>query len=126
MPRAKKSVTKIESDYMKQYDHHKEREKRKKQRLIRRLVLFSIVAAVAFSMLATYHIKQRTLNAEKQNEYEQLEEELADLEKEEANLKEEINLLNDEEYVLEIARTNYFFSKKGELIFKMPDEEGSY
>ncbi len=59
-------------------------------------------------------------------EYEQLQDELATLKKDEKNMKEEITLLNDEEYVLEIARTNYFFSKEGELIFNIPQEKPSY
>jgi len=123
---AKKKITRLDSNYMQQYDAYMERQKRKKQRLIRRLVLFSIIAVIAIGSMATYHIKQRVLQAEKSEEYEQLEEDLAKLEDQEAHYLEEIKLLNDEEYVLEIARTNYFFSKEGELIFKIPDEEPSY
>lgn len=111
---------------MQQYDAHMERQKRKKQRLIRRLVLFSLIAIIAIGSMATYHFKQRVLQAEKSEEYEQLADELTTLEKEEKDYREEIELLNDEEYVLEIARTNYFFSKEGELIFKIPDEDPSY
>jgi cell division protein DivIC len=111
---------------MQQYDAHVERQKRKKQRLIRRLVLFSIIVAIAIGSMASYHMTQRALHTEKEEQYEQLQEELAVLQNEENDMKEEINLLNNEEYVLEIARTNYFFSKEGELIFKLPDEEPSY
>lgn len=126
MPIKKKTVTKIDSSYMNQYGAYIERQKKKKQRLIRRLVLFSIILVVTIGSMATYHVKQRILHAEKSEQYNQLEEQLVSLKKEEQNLFEEIDLLNDEEYVLEIARTNYFFSKKGELIFKTPDEERSY
>lgn len=122
----RKPVTRLESSYLQQYDVYIERQKRKKQRLIRRLVLFLFVALLAIGSMTTYHIKQRIVHAEKQEQYEQLEDQLVTLKKEESNLIEEIDLLNDEEYVLEIARTNYFFSKKGELIFKIIDEEPSY
>ena len=44
------------------------------------------------------------------------------LEKEEKNLTEEISLLNNDEYVLELARTNYFLSKEDELIFLTDDK----
>lgn len=111
---------------MQQYDAHKGRQKRKKQRLIRRLVLFSIVAIIAIGSMTTYHVKQRVLQAETQENYEQMKDKMAKLENREANLKEEIQLLQNEEYVLDIARTNYFFSKEGELIFKLPDAEPSY
>lgn len=121
-----KTVTKIHSSYVHQYDAYMERRKRKKQRLIRRLVLFAVVAVLAIGSLTFYHLNQRAVYAEKQKEYEQLEKELAKLKKEEEQLEEEIELLNDEEYVLDIARTNYFFSKDGEMIFKLPDEKPSY
>lgn len=111
---------------MQQYDAYVDRQKRKKKRLIRRLVLFSLIAVIAFGSMATYHIKQRVLHAEKTEEYEALQQDLAELEKQENNLKEEVELLKDEDYVLEIARTNYFFSKEGELIFKIPEEDPSY
>jgi cell division protein DivIC len=122
----KKTVTRLESSYLKQYDVYIERQKRKKQRLIRRLVMFSFIAILAIGSMATYHVKQRTIHADKKAEYEQLEDQLVTLKKKESLLHEEIDLLNDEEYVLEIARTNYFFSKKGELIFKIIDEDPSY
>ncbi|RYG72685.1 septum formation initiator family protein [Lentibacillus lipolyticus] len=122
----KKTVTRLDSNYMQQYDAYVARQRRKKKRLVRRLALFSVVVMVVVGSLTAYHFKQRALHAEKQEQYEQLQDRLANLEKREQNLKEEINLLNNEEYVLEIARTNYFFSKEGELIFKIPDKAPSY
>jgi len=126
VPFKKKNVTRLDSNYMQQYDAYIERQKRKKQRLKRRLILFSIVVAIAVGSLATYHFNQRALYEKKEEQYEQLQDEMAALEKEEQNLKEEIKLLNDEDYVLDIARTNYFFSKEGELIFKIPEEDPTY
>lgn len=111
---------------MDKYDVYIERQKRKKKRLIRRLVLFTILTIVVLGSMTGYHLKQRSLHAEKTEQYEQLEKDLIQLEKEESNLKEEIELLKDEDYVLDIARTNYFLSKDGELIFKVPDNEPSY
>ncbi|MEC5426069.1 septum formation initiator family protein [Virgibacillus sp. C22-A2] len=126
MSSKKKTVTRLDSSYMQQYDAHQERQKKKKQRLYRRLVLFSVIVVIAIGSMATYHFNQRVVQKEKAEQYEQLEKELVSLEKEEENLREEIELLNDEDYVLEIARTNYFFSRKGEMIFKISDEDPSY
>ncbi|MFC3040972.1 septum formation initiator family protein [Virgibacillus xinjiangensis] len=126
MASEEKTVTRLDSNYMQKYDAQQERQKRKKQRLIRRLVLFSLITMLAVGSMAVYHIQQRVLHAEKLEEYQQLEEELAQLEQQEADLKEEIELLNNEEYVLDVARTNYFFSKEGELIFNIPAEDPSY
>ncbi|MFD2045563.1 septum formation initiator family protein [Ornithinibacillus salinisoli] len=126
MPEKKKSVARLDSNYMQKYDAYIERQKRKKQRLVRRLVLFSVIVALAIGTMVTYHYKQRSLHAEKLEEYKALEEQLAKLKENEEEYKEEIQLLNDEEYILDIARTNYFLSKKGELIFKIPEEDPSY
>ncbi|GGD28101.1 FtsB family cell division protein [Pontibacillus salipaludis] len=120
------SVAKIDSGYVKQYDAYVERQHKKKKRLIRRLALFTIASLLLLGGLLTYHIQQRNLYAEKQAKYEELQEEMDLLEKQEKDFKEEIKLLNDEEYVLQIARTNYFFSKEGEIIFKIPDNGPSY
>ncbi|AXI07553.1 septum formation initiator family protein [Oceanobacillus sp. 143] len=126
MSSREKTVTRLDSSYMQQYDAYIERQKRKKQRLIRRLVLFSIAVVLIIGSLTAYHVKQRILHAETVKQYESLEEKIDNLDKEGAYLKEEIELLNDEEYVLDIARTNYFFSKEGELIFKIPTEDPLY
>ncbi|SDY36257.1 MULTISPECIES: FtsB family cell division protein [Salimicrobium] len=122
----KKSVTRLDSTYMDQYEAHVERQRRKKKRLFRRLALFGLLMLIITSSLAVYHVQQRMVYAEKEAEYEQLQEEMASLEDKEADLKEEKELLQQEEYVLEIARSNYFFSKEGEIIFKIPNEEPSY
>ncbi|MBP1970375.1 cell division protein DivIC [Virgibacillus natechei] len=126
MSKRDKTVTRLDSAYMQQYDAHMERQKRKKKRLIRRLVVCSFIASLFIGGMAIFHYQQRVVHAEKEEAYEQLEEELAFLEKQEENYKEEIELLNDEDYVLDVARTNYFFSKEGELIFNIPDEDPSY
>lgn len=126
MAEKEKSITQLNRNYIKQYDAYIERRKRKKKRLIRRLVLFTVIVMLAFGSLATYHFKQRVLHAEKKEQYEQLQKDYASLQKEENYLQEEIDLLNNDEYILEIARTNYFFSKKGELIFKIPNKDSSY
>lgn len=126
MSERRKNVSRIESNYVHQYDAYIERQKRKKQRLIRRLVLFSMLTALIIGAMGIYHYNQRSLHAEKTEEYEELQNELVELEEEEKQLKEEIELLNDENYVLDIARTHYFFTKKGELIFQLPDDKPSY
>ncbi|WP_226038361.1 FtsB family cell division protein [Aquibacillus saliphilus] len=126
MSRKERKIAKIESNYVKQYDAYQERQMKKKKRLYRRLVLFVLLLMITLGSIIAYNLNQRALYTEKQEKYDQLEEKMTSLEKEEKNLEQEIQLLNDEDYVLEIARTNYFFSKEGELIFKLPEEDPSY
>jgi len=109
-----------------QYDVHIERQRKKKKRLHRRLTLFSIIVAITFASIITYHINQRVMYAQKQEQYDALQVEMKALENDEKKLDEEVKLLKDEEYVLQIAKTNYFFSEEGEIIFKLPEENPSY
>ncbi|MFD2923465.1 FtsB family cell division protein [Halobacillus naozhouensis] len=122
----KQSVARLDSTYMKHYDAYMERQTKKKKRLFRRIVLFALFVMIVAGSMVTYHVQQQSLHAQKQEHYEDLQAKMDKLKKEEKNLKEEIKLLNNEEYVLQIARSDYFFSKEGEIIFKMPNEDPSY
>ena len=41
----------------------------------------------------------------------------------EIDLKEQIKRLNDKEYIEKLARSEYFLSNDGEIIFKLPEEK---
>ncbi|WP_186575720.1 FtsB family cell division protein [Aquibacillus kalidii] len=126
MTRKERKIARINSTYMEKYDAHVARQRKKKKRLYRRLVLFAVIVVITLGSLTMYHVKQRTLYAQKQEEYQQLETELASLKEKEKSLKQEVELLKDEDYVLQIAKTNYFFTEEGEIIFKLPEEDPSY
>lgn len=127
MNNGQKRVTRIKSDYMHQYDAQMERKQLRKKRLLQRLIIVSSVVIIFLGVMTSYHFSQRGQLADKEQQSDSLTEEIASLKSEEKMLIEEINLLNDQEYVLDIARTNYFLSKKGELIFQIDDpEERSY
>src|SRR5690625_1959976 len=107
---------------MNQYDQQVDSNRSRKKRFIRRFTFCSLVIAVTFVIMFSYHMKQRAIYAEKQAEFDALTEKIVKLELKEKELLEEIDLLNDDEYILDIARSSYFLSKKGELIFQDPDE----
>lgn len=115
-------IARIKSDYMKQYDAQIRREKRRQKKLFRRIMASVLIVTLVLGGLTVYHLKQRSLQADIKTEYSELKTEMAKLEKEEKNLTEEISLLNNDEYVLELARTNYFLSKEDELIFLTDDK----
>ncbi|MRG88185.1 FtsB family cell division protein [Salinibacillus xinjiangensis] len=122
MNQDKGPVTRLNSNYMKQYDAQMERHKRRKKRLYRRLTLFAVLIVAVFGYLLNYHLDQRQLYNEKVNQYEQLQQDLDKLKAEEKDLKEEMNLLKDTDYILQIARKDYFLSKEGEIIFNVPED----
>lgn len=115
-------VQKIQTSYVIQQEkqEHKKAQQRKKK-----AIRFSIVAtmALAASSLFLYTmIAQSSAIDEQIKTKEQLEEKLRTLQKDEKRLKEEIKKLNDDKYIAELARKQYFLSKEGEIIFITPDE----
>ena len=52
-----------------------------------------------------------------------MEETLAKLERKQMILENEIVKLNDDEYIAKLARSEYFLSDKGEIIFNIPEPE---
>lgn len=126
MKKGASNVSRIDSPYMTKYDAHMERQLKRKQRLKRRLILFGAIILISFFSLFTYHLSQRGLYTEKQQEYEALKQQKQELVAEESMLAEEIKLLEDESYVLRIAKTNYFFTEEGEIVFKLLEEPPAY
>jgi len=73
-----------------------------------------VISSVVFGYLHFYHNSQL---AEKQHQQKKLQKELTMLQKQNKDLDRQIKLLNDEDYVLKLARKEYHFSKDGEIIF---------
>lgn len=126
MKTRRSNVSRIDSPYMTKYDAQMERQLKRKKQLKRRLILFGVVVLITFSTLFTYHLSQRELYAERKAEYEALKQQKQELTEEESMLIEEIKLLEDESYVLRIAKTNYFFTEEGEIVFKLLEETPAY
>lgn len=115
-------VKKIQTSYVIQQEkqEHKKARRRKKK-----VVRFSIVAtmALAASSLFLYTMAAQSSAIDEQlKTKEQLEQKLRTLQQDEQRLKEEIKKLNDDQYIAELARKQYFLSKEGEIIFITPDE----
>jgi len=119
----RENIKRMQNEYMDHYDMKVERMKRRKKRFIRRFVIISSIILLSFVFLFTYHMKQRAMYSEAVEKNEQLTAEMNALETREKELLEEIDLLKDEEYILDIARSSYFLSKKGEIIFQIEDGE---
>lgn len=120
------NVTRIRSDYTKQHEEQMAQKSREKKLLFRRLTAFLIIFLVLGSLMGFYHLNQRAQYQDKQSEYDTLHERMVQYQSENEQLNEEIEKLSDINYLLQIARKDYFFSKDGEIIFRLPDEEPSY
>jgi cell division protein DivIC len=118
----KNKVTKIQSSYVLEQEKKEKKAMRKRRIAVIRFILLSGIL-LAISSVLLYTLISQSANIEaKIEEKQKLEQQLEKLKKEERQLKGEIKKLNDDEYIAELARKNYFLSKEGEIIFTVPEE----
>ena len=99
--------------------------KKTKTRKFKKNLIFTTLSlgVIVFVMYAfsTYFFEIYDIYNEKQN----LSKKLADLESEEERLESEVQKLKDPEYVARYAREKYSYSKDGEYIIKLPEDENT-
>ncbi len=96
---------------------------RRRVALARRLTGLVVVLVIIFGGLFFAYTKQALLLQEKKAEKVKTEQKLADSKKEEKALKGQINKLHDDDYIAKLARSEYYLSKEGEIIFNTPTED---
>lgn len=97
--------------------------RRKNKKSKRRLAIFGTLSLIVISYFiftaCYYSYKIAVLEKSKK----QLNEQLTELQTQEKNLTTDIQKLKDPEYIAKYARENYMYSKDGEYILKIEDEE---
>ncbi|BBP86501.1 cell division protein DivIC [Bacillus safensis] len=95
-----------------------QRLKRKRRGLLRRLTVFGVIVLM-FAVLVTSALwsQSSSLKEKKEEKKVALEKELKQLQTKQEDISDEIKKLKSKEYVLELARRDYYMSKKGEKIF---------
>ncbi|WP_100400551.1 FtsB family cell division protein [Bacillus sp. FJAT-44742] len=125
----KKKITRLKTQYASEKNREQERikavEEKRRRGLSRRLtalaavgILFTIIASVTL-------ISQWSMLEAKKEERNSLEIEIKELQAEEIELKQEIENYNDIDYIAEIARRDYYLTKPGETLFKVPAQQQS-
>ena len=98
----------------------KKKKVKKKAKRIMTFGLFSIllITVVIFTLLSVF-VEIINTYQEKQD----LENKLVALEKKEKQLETDVKKLEDPEYLARYAREKYFYSKDGELIIRIPEDD---
>lgn len=96
--------------------------KRKFKKKARRIATFGIVSFIVVIIIGTALLSVVIQVVEKYREKSELEVKLVSLQDKEDELKKEVNKLEDPEYLARYAREKYFFSKDGELIIRIPED----
>ena len=95
--------------------------KKAKTRIFLFFVIFgSIIGSLSYSFFSNV-----SKIIEIKNEKKTLSKKLVTLKDEEDKLNSDIKKLKDPEYVARYAREKYMYSKDGELIIRLPDDDNS-
>ena len=96
--------------------------KRKKKKKLGPVLLLGIsFAVITFTTFTIFKYWTEIYN--KYLEKGELKKELASLKDKEEELESDVNKLQDSDYVARYAREKYYYSKDGELILKIPEED---
>lgn len=117
-------VVRLLNNYTKKRDSEKKRLASESRVSRRRTMSFgSILLGIAIVLLLVA-FNQKQANEELYSEVLATTEVLEDKNKQHSDLEQQIRQLNDDNYILRIARSEFFLSEEGELIFNLPDQEG--
>lgn len=118
-----KKVRKIENEYTKEQARIN-RLNRKSNKIIRkRMTVFGGILFTILLFLTLLLFMQMNTNRELKQEQAKQTVELEKLKDREIALKERLKQLNSKEYIEKIARSEYFLSNDGEVIFKIPEKD---
>lgn len=97
--------------------------KKRKPMVKCRLCLFipvcTVVLIAVFASIGSYWMQI----ADKYQEKQRLEAEIIALKEKEEELKVDVERLEDPDYVARYAREKYMYSKEGEIILRLPEED---
>lgn len=93
--------------------------KKQRARFILFIPICFIVIGVVGVMIGNYWVQI----AEKYKEKETLQEKMLSLREKEEELKVDVEKLEDPDYIARYAREKYMYSKDGEIILRIPEED---
>lgn len=96
--------------------------KKNNKRVVSRLLLFFVIFGGVIGSLSYSFFSNVGKILKMKEEKESLESELVELQEKEKLLHSDVKKLEDPEYVARYAREKYLYSKDGELIIRIPDD----
>ncbi|EEO3759431.1 septum formation initiator family protein [Listeria monocytogenes] len=122
MKKAKSKVARIENRYIKDTATMKKTRSRRRIALFRRLAFMAIIFAVVGGLLTITYTKQVLTLKEKKEKQVQVDKKMVAMKDEQDSLNEQIKKLHNDDYIAKLARSEYYLSKDGEIIFNVPEE----
>ncbi len=120
MSKSLHNVTHLNNQYISEFNHQQKLKQRKKylrRRMISIMLVGFVILLIPTVPLVRNYLSVRNFEAEKVEATEQLSE----LEEYQDNFEYYIDLLNDDEYVAKLARSEYYLSQDDEVVFNLPE-----
>ncbi|UTR06566.1 septum formation initiator family protein [Alkalihalobacillus sp. LMS6] len=108
------TIREIDTKYMEQRQQELDRQSKRRKGLFRRLTFMGVVFGIVMIICGITLFNQTSQISEKEAEYERLQAEQAALLEERDDLKQEITNYQDDEFIQDIARRDYFLTFPGE------------
>ncbi|EPF1794554.1 FtsB family cell division protein [Listeria monocytogenes] len=122
MKKAESKVARIENRYIKDTATMKKTRSRRRIALFRRLAFMAIIFVVVGGLLTITYTKQALTLKEKKAKQVQVDKKMVAMKDEEEALNDQIKKLHNDDYIAKLARSEYYLSKDGEIIFNIPEE----
>ncbi|MBC1464646.1 septum formation initiator family protein [Listeria welshimeri] len=122
MKKAESKVARIENRYIKDTATLKKTRNRRRIALFRRLAFMAIIFVVVGGLLTITYTKQVLSLNEKKEKQVQVDKKMVAMKDEEEALNDQIKKLHNDGYIAKLARSEYYLSKDGEIIFNIPEE----
>lgn len=122
MKKAKTKVARIENRYIKDTATMNKTRSRRRIALFRRLAFMAIIFAVVGGLLTITYTQQVLSLKDKKEKQVEVDKKMVATKEEEEALNNQIKKLHDDDYIAKLARSEYYLSKDGEIIFNIPEE----
>lgn len=123
MKQNNQKVTKLSNTYTKQSDQNKKIKRMEQQVVRRRMKLFGPLLAVPIIFISYTAFAQHQQNQDLALELASTEQTLEEVTAKEGQLLKQIERLNDDNYIARMARSEFYLSEEGEIIFNLQKQD---
>ncbi|KIH70422.1 FtsB family cell division protein [Salinicoccus roseus] len=116
-------VVKVINNYTRKRENEKKTKQDENRVAKRRTLLFGSVLLVVAGILLIVAFNQKNQNQLIHEELVQAQVVLDERKNEAEDLEQQIRQLNDDDYITRIARSEFFLSEEGEIVFNLSDLE---
>ncbi|GGI43292.1 FtsB family cell division protein [Mammaliicoccus stepanovicii] len=116
-------IKKLDNEFTQSQNKKKKTVSKTRQVVRKRLTLFGGILVIIVIVMLIMLFMQKNRNEELAKERKEKALTYEQLQDKEIDLKEQIKRLNDKEYIEKLARSEYFLSNDGEIIFKLPEDK---